>query len=294
MNNMAHISQSRTPEAISIELRKFDIKKFEDTPEYFWDNDPFKTHLINGLSVLFPEGERFFIKSVLAYKKEISDPKLLKDIKEFSAQEAQHTLVHEAMNNLAAKHGYPVEHCEALLRKDLRNFNERGKTNKLARRAALATTVCMEHFTAILAFQVLEHGDEMLEGLHPTVRTLFEWHALEETEHKSVAFDVYEATGGGAIFLRVAMLWSTLFFVLGGLYNTAAMLIHDGNIKKWNTWKTGAQFLFGRKQGFLVRPFKDWLTFFKPGFHPWDQHTGLDFSEALSNMQPYLKQAPAS
>ena len=293
MNPTTASPQSKTPSNIHIELRKFDTSRFEEAPEYFWDNDPFKTHLINGLSVLFPEGERFFIKSVLSYRPSISDPKLLQDIKAFAAQEAQHTLVHEAMNNLAAKHGYPIDELEDMLRTRLRQFNEHGKTNKLAKRAALATTVCMEHFTAILAFQVLQNGDEMLAGLHPSVRTLFEWHALEETEHKSVAFDVYQATGGGAFFLRAAMLWATLAFLIGGLYNIVVLLKPAGNLKKWRTWKTGAQFLFGREQGFLTRSFKDWLTFFKPGFHPWDQHTELDTRQALNNMLPYLKQAVA-
>ena len=75
----------------------------------------------------FPEGERFFIRSVLAYREQISDPKLLQEIREFCAQEAQHTLVHEAMNALAARHGYPVAKLESLVRRDLRRFSNRGK-----------------------------------------------------------------------------------------------------------------------------------------------------------------------
>lgn len=286
--NQAHVSKSKTPDNVNIEIRKFDKASFENSPEYFWDNDPFKTHLINGLSILFPEGERFFIKSVLNYRDQITDEKLLKEIKEFSAQEAQHTLVHEAMNDLAAKHGYPVAECEDAIRQGLHRFLDGAKKNRGVKRAALATTVCMEHFTAILAYQVLSNGDEMLEGLDPNVRSLFEWHAIEETEHKSVAFDVYQATGGGALFLRVALLWSTAMFLFGAFYNVTRLLIHDGNIKKWNTWKTGFKFMFGREQGFLVRPFKDWLAFFKPGFHPWGQHQDLDVTDHLQKLDSYI------
>jgi predicted metal-dependent hydrolase len=281
-------SESRTPESVNIEIRKFDKTSFENTPEYFWDNDPFKTHLINGLSILFPEGERFFIKSVLNYRDRITDEKLLKEVKEFSAQEAQHTLIHEAMNELPLKYGYPVEECEEAVGQGLHTFLEMAKKNKVIKRAALATTVCMEHFTAILAYQVLTNGDEMLEGLDPNVRSLFEWHAIEETEHKAVAFDVYQATGGGAIFLRVALLWSTAMFLFGAFYNITRMLMHDGNIKKWSTWKTGFKFMFGRDQGFLIRPFSDWLAFFKPGFHPWKQHQDLDFANNLSRLDAYI------
>ena len=278
--------QSNTP--VSIEVRKFDPQATQSATEYYFDNDPFKTHFMNGLSILFPEGERFFIRSVLAYRDRISDPKLLKEIKEFAAQEAQHTLVHEAMNELAARHGYPVAKLESLVRRDLRRFSNRGKTNKRARRAALAMTVCMEHFTAILAFQMLTNAHQTQQGLDPNVQALFKWHALEETEHKGVAFDVYQATGGSPFFLRVAMLFSTFFFLLGLFVNLTVLLYCDGSLRKLSTWKTGIQFVFGPRQGFLVRPFRDWLAFFKPGFHPWKQHVDLDTQPTIAGIGAYI------
>lgn len=278
--------QSKTP--VEIPVRRFDPQAAAQAPEYFFANDPFKTHFLNGLSILFPEGERFFIRSVLAYREQVSDPKLLSEIKQFSAQEAQHTLVHEAMNNLAAQHGYPIARMEAINARQLRRFSKRGKNNRFARRAALAITVCLEHFTAILAYQVLTSEHEQFAGLDPSVRALFEWHAVEETEHKAVAFDVYQATGGGPIALRLAMLWATFFFLLGSFVGTTVLLCHDGNIKKWSTWKSGAKYLFGPRNGFLVRPLGDWLAFFKPGFHPWKQHSNLDTQAALNGVREYL------
>ncbi len=286
MGVVESLSQSNTP--VSIEVRKFDPQATQVAAEYFFDNDPFKTHFMNGLSILFPEGERFFIRSVLAYRDRISDPKLLREIKDFCAQEAQHTLVHEAMNGLAARHGYPVAKLESLVRRDLRRFSNRGKTSPRARRAALAMTVCMEHFTAILAFQVLTNAAATQQGLDPAVQALFKWHALEETEHKGVAFDVYQATGGSPVFLRFAMLFSTFFFLLGLFINITVLLFTDGSIRKWSTWKTGVQFVFGPKEGFLVRPFRDWLAFFKPGFHPWKQHTNLDTQTPVAGIAAYI------
>jgi|AntAceMinimDraft_11_1070367.scaffolds.fasta_scaffold00159_26 hypothetical protein len=267
-------NQSNTP--ITIEVRKFDPTATEEARKYFFDNDPFKTHFMNALSILFPEGERFFIRSVLAYRDQIDDPKLLREIKEFCAQEAQHTLVHEAMNNLAARHGAPVAKLEGLVRRDLRAFSKRGQKHAWVRRAALAQTVCMEHFTAILAYQMLTDGEATQQGLDPNVQALFKWHALEETEHKGVAFDVYQATGGGPLALRFSMLLSTFFFLLGLFVNLTVLLYKDGSLWKWSTWKTGFKFLLGPRHGFLTRPFFDWLAFFKPGFHPWKQHKDLD------------------
>jgi len=280
---------SRTP--VEIVVRKFDSGCAAEAPEYFFDNDPFKTHFLNGLSVLFPEGERFFIRSVLAYRDRVEDQKLLADIKAFCAQEAQHTLVHEAMNDLASRHDYPMKKIEAYNARGLRQLSKRAKTSPFARRLALAITVCMEHFTAILAYQVLAGDEGQFEGLHPGVRALFEWHAVEETEHKAVAFDVYQATGGGPIALRFTMLLASFLFLFGAFFSTAWLLISDGNIKRWATYKSAASFLFGRKHGFLVRPARDWLAFFKPGFHPWKQHRDLDIEEKIDTVSGFLASA---
>ena len=282
--------QSKTPDNITIQPRKFDLKAFEKIPEYYFDNDPFKTHFFNGLSLLFPEGERFFIKSVLAYRDDITDPKLLKEIKEFSAQEAQHTLVHEALNGIAKRHGYPTEKLEGRLRFLLRNFIERGKTSPRTKRAALAMTVALEHFTAIIAYQALTHK-KIFKGIEPPVLALFQWHAVEETEHKAVAFDVYQAIGGSYIHLRLRMLIATFFFTVYGLVHTITFLRKDGNIKKWSTWKSAASYLFGREVGFYRIIFKDWLAFFNPKFHPWKQHKNLDLGSTNSIFTQYLKPA---
>ena len=278
--------QSNTP--VAIEVRKFDPAATQDTTEYFFDNDPFKTHFVNALSIIFPEGERFFIRSVLAYRDQISDPKLLREIKDFCAQEAQHTLVHEALNELATRHGYPVAKLEALLRRDLRRFSNGGKKHAGIRRAALAMTVCMEHFTAILAYQALTNAEATHQGLDPAVAALLQWHALEETEHKGVAFDVYHASNGSPVFLRIAMLLATTLFLLRLCVYVTVLLAKDGSLWKGATWKSGLQFVFGPRQGFLVRPFRDWLAFFKPGFHPWKQHVDLDTQGAVAGIGAYI------
>jgi uncharacterized protein len=278
--------QSFTPVAIAV--RKFDPTATQNVAQYFFDNDPFKSNFINALSIIFPEGERFFIRSVLAFRDQISDPKLLSEIKDFCAQEAQHTLVHEALNEIATRHGYPVAKLESWLRRDLRRFSNGGKKHAWIRRAALGMTVCMEHFTAILAYQVLTNAAATRQGLDPSVDALLTWHALEETEHKGVAFDVYQATNGSPLALRFTMLLATTLFMVRLCLYTTVLLVKDGSIRNWSTWKTGAQFVFGPRNGFLVRPWRDWLAFFKPGFHPWKQHRELDVRPAVADIEGYL------
>jgi uncharacterized protein len=148
--------------------------------------------------------------------------------------------------------------------------------------------VCMEHFTAILAYQVLTNAAATHEGLDPAVETLLTWHALEETEHKGVAFDVYQATNGSPVFLRIIMLVATSLFMLRLCVYVTVLLVKDGSIRQWSTWKTGVKFVFGPRQGFLVRPLRDWLAFFKPGFHPWKQHRDLDTQAAVAEIGAYI------
>ena len=43
---------------------------------------------------------------------------------------------------------------------------------------------------------------QLLEGAHPAMVALWKWHAAEENEHKNVAFDVYKAAGGSAVYRK--------------------------------------------------------------------------------------------
>src|SRR4029079_15061731 len=60
----------------------------------------------------------------------------------------------------------------------------------------LALTAALEHFTATLAELLLTDEDARAMFGEPAARDLFVWHALEESEHKAGAFDVYRAAGG--------------------------------------------------------------------------------------------------
>jgi predicted metal-dependent hydrolase len=146
----------------------------------------------------------------------------------------------------------------------------------------------MEHFTAILAYQLLTNAEVTQQGLDPAVQTLFKWHAVEETEHKGVAFDVYQATDGSPVFLRFAMFLSSFSFLLGLFINLTVLLYKDRSLFKWSTWKTGITFCFGPRQGFLTRPCRDWLAFFKPGFHPWKQHRDFDIQRYADELGAYV------
>jgi len=166
-------------------------ESIQDMPVHFAkDGDLLRSHLIAGLSALFPDGEDFFVRSVRHYRDRITDPVLKRQVAGFIGQEATHGREHRVLNDRFAELGYPTKGVERLTKRML------GIRSRYAPASAnLAATAALEHFTATLAEAVLSNPAVNEEIGHPGVRNLFLWHALEESEHKAVAFDVYRAMG---------------------------------------------------------------------------------------------------
>ncbi|MFN8019023.1 MAG: metal-dependent hydrolase [Acidimicrobiales bacterium] len=185
------IEQSSNPQRI-VPTRRISFEEtLEDLPKHFAkDGDLLRSHLTATLSALFPDGEDFFVRSVRHYRKQIADPALKQQVNGFIGQEAMHGREHRAFNARLAELGYPTKKIEAMVRWGL------GARSKYAPAAAnLALTAALEHFTATLAEALLANPDLAEELGEAGVRDLFLWHALEESEHKAVAFDVYKAVG---------------------------------------------------------------------------------------------------
>lgn len=242
----------------------------QDLPKYYFDNSPFKTHLLNALSITFPHGERFFIDSVKHYKDQITDPSQLEAITVFVKQENWHRYAHQQYNTWLAAQGLPAKHLEDLTLAKLEWTKE-----KLGNRGCLSVTASMEHITAIFAEHLLTHP-ELLDSMHPHFRQIWTWHSIEEIEHKAVAMDTLNAIGGGS--RRKAMIVATLNFVWDISKNTIALLRADNQLYKWRTICDAASLLFGFKNGIVTKLISPWLTFMKKDFHP-RQH---DNTELLS------------
>ncbi len=223
------------------------------------------TQFFNTLSIFFPAGERFFIQSVRNYREEITDAQLKEQISAFIGQEGFHTREHEAYNEALTAAGMPNDALDKIVVEIL----EIGK--KFPRPMQLAFTVSLEHLTAVLGDMLLSNP-ELLEEADKHYAAIWNWHAIEETEHKAVCFDAYEQTvgkGSKAYAMRVAafiianaVFWSVFvpFYV--------AMLNRSGNAFDVKGWLKITNLLAGRP-GIMRRVFPDWLDFFRPSFHPW-------------------------
>ena len=175
------------------------------------------THMANGLNLLFPAGERFFVRSVRHYLERIDDPQLREDIKGFSGQEGLHAYAHERYFEALEKQGYEIRGFLKFYEKFAYGFVEKIAPAELR----LAATAACEHFTATMAANALaREADGTMVVQDPTMRALFLWHAVEEIEHRAVAFDVLQAVNPN-YELRVAGL-AVAASLLFGLWMIAA------------------------------------------------------------------------
>ena len=241
------------------------------------------SQFLNTLSLFFPVGERFFIDSVRHYRDLVQDdPELKAAVTAFIGQEAMHGREHEEYNDYVNQAGVPVRAQEKIVAALLSRLQKR--TPKAFQ---LSGTVALEHLTAILADGLLSLP-EILEGADEGYKALWNWHALEETEHKAVAFDVYQLAVGkddqlSAYALRCSalVLSTSIFFALFlpfYLNNVRA----SGGLLDLRGWRAVARHSIGRR-GIFRYTARAWLDWFRPGFHPWD-HDNREYLEQVDEL----------
>ena len=203
-------AQSSSDRVITTRRLRFDFRR-DTVPRYFVDDNIVGSHLVALASATFPRGEDFFVHSVRNYRDRITDPVLKKQVGGFIGQESVHGREHEEFNELLWKYGYPTLIVDKMTEVGL-GFRAKLPGNK----AKLAMTAALEHYTATFAASLL--ADDHAERYMPAdeVRQFWAWHAMEESEHKAVAFDVYRAVGGSER-MRVIVMNAVTVGVLAGL-----------------------------------------------------------------------------
>ncbi|MDJ0940735.1 MAG: metal-dependent hydrolase [Woeseiaceae bacterium] len=257
------MQQSRSPKDHTISPRRssFDLRAALARD---WHGDSaFRTAWFNALSMMVPYGERFFIDSVNEFLDEIDDPRLTSEVHAFLVQEANHLRQHRAVNKLLCDvRGYDMQAIEGPI---LRRAEWTRRKVPAIRR--LAGTAANEHLTAVLVADMLRH-DDLFRDADPGMAELWYWHGVEEIEHKSVAFDVYQAAGGSLKDRRLVQIFGTIFFLSGTFRILCLMLKHDGKLWSLHEWASGFKFLFV-KPGLLRRAFVPYFRFLRKDFHPW-------------------------
>lgn len=247
-----------------IKVRKMDLRFADAMPERWFDDNAMLTATLSALAVSFPAGERFFIASVRHFLPKITDPSLREAVHAFIGQEAHHTKEHVAFNRFLAEKGLPVERMERFLTAGITRL-QRTSTPE----ANLARTAALEHFTAILAGSLLEHP-EALDMMPDEVAKLWAWHAIEEIEHRSVAFDVYQSCVGDEALRRRMMAVVTVMFLTMNTLRSGVLFRAMGGLREPRAALKALDLMWGRP-GVFRKVIPQYREYFREGFHP-SQH----------------------
>jgi hypothetical protein len=260
------MARSITPSDLTITPRDRRFGRQAKTERWWLGGDPVATSVYNALSATFPKGEAFFVESVRRFR-EGAEPRLAAEIKAFTTQEVMHSREHVAFNRRAHEAGYNLAPLEAQVDYRLDIVRQRHPI------ASLAATMALEHFTAILAHELL-HDPRHLAGADAETAAMWRWHAIEEIEHKGVAYDTWlHATRDWPRFKRwkvkaKVMLLVTYNFVVDRTAGALELLRQDG-IRGPRAWAGLFWFMMVRP-GMFRKVLGAWASYFMPRFHPWN------------------------
>lgn len=262
----------------SFPVRRMNFE-FESVPEYWMNGSAGLTHFMTALSALFPAGEMFFIDSVRAVRQHPSikdNAELQKEISAFIGQEAMHTQEHEGFNGSAQKYGHDVatldRYTDRAIQATRKVFAFLGKPVGITQEMVdLTATTALEHFTATIASQLLvnNHIQELMSD--ETMKTMWLWHAIEENEHKAVAYDVFEGVFGKGVksyLLRTGSLvaaMAILFCVQS--YFVFRLLKQDKQLNR-AALKDIYTYAYSPSKGIITGMAREMIMYFKLGFHP--------------------------
>jgi predicted metal-dependent hydrolase len=277
-----------TPPDLTITPRDRRFGREAATPRLWHGGRVEATAIYNALSATFPIGEAYFVESVRAFRSD-APAKLAEEIKGFTTQEAIHSREHDAFNRRAADAGYDLSKLEQRVTERLAITKSRPPI------VNVAATMALEHFTAILAHQLLANPRH-LEGAEPEAADLWRWHAVEEIEHKGVAYDTWLfATRGWPRYKRwkvkaKVMLLVTRNFLVDRTAGSLELMRQDGvtGLKAWWLLMT---YLWVRP-GMFRKIGGAWLSYFLPRFHPWnidDRHLLGAYAAIASGTEPRRK-----
>lgn len=288
------MKQSKSPE--SIKVRRINFGHQNQSEKYWAKNNPFITHFLNSLHSVFPDGEKLFIRSVKYFQNEITDKNLKERVKRFIGQEMQHATQHQHYWKTLDKWGLQGTEFTDWYAKDAYDRNEGlllgtgamffGK--RFADKMSLSVTSALEHYTAILAEVAFENSDQFFDRVDEDMTRLLQWHAAEEIEHKSVAFDVMQNVAGVSYIERVIGFAIATFFL--NYYIALGMIwyvTHDKEIQLKDVPGYLAEWLpeLGTMFFGVARKAADYLV---PGFHPEDSDNDQLAEEFFRSYHRYL------
>jgi predicted metal-dependent hydrolase len=213
-----------------IVVRRLPFEFPDDIQPHWIPGNPEFAHMANGASVVMPYLEPFLIRSLRDGLAQVKDPQLLADGASFIGQEGQHFRAHRRFNDLLKAKGYEeLAEVEALME---RRYAQLGRRSL---RTRLAYTAGFESMTLGMTKWLINDRVALFANADPRVASLILWHMVEETEHKCVAFDVYQAVCGAYLPRAFGVFHGTLDVMRFSMHAYRAMLRKDG---LWYQWRS--------------------------------------------------------
>jgi predicted metal-dependent hydrolase len=239
---------------------RFDVSKVQ---KYWVNNDPWTTHWWNAILAAVPEGERWVMQAVRRNMLKLDDPQVRKAAIDFIKQEHYHAREGDVLNDALRAQGVAIDSVESSFLK-IRGLIEKYFSDGMQ----LSMVAAFEHFTGTISSVFVDHP-ELFEGMDPAVASMMAWHMIEETEHKSVSYDVFQDAVGSYPKRIAGLAIATLVFTIMTEYQRLYLVYKDGQLFNWRSALRALSFQFVYP-GVMRRLASRYLPYYLPGFHPWD------------------------
>jgi uncharacterized protein len=286
--------ENQTP-IIPIRHMKFDFDPEKLDHKFYMDAELASAYFAS-LSIFLTRGEDLVIDTARYHRDFITDPLLKQRVTSLIGQEAIHSKMHEELNEAYLIRDLPVK----LFRTWAGWAFEYG-FERLPQPMKLSLMAGIEHFTAVLAEYMMNHEEIFFRSQDEKQRAIWMWHMLEESEHKDIAFDVFQELSNSYL-LRIAGFFPALITILV-LISAASFLVpfyrnpkNLISLRYWADIPYNFRLIFGLKDGVYGSSFKHIFDYLRPDFHPNDHDTSefLEYyKEKLLNpetgiLTPYL------
>lgn len=253
----------------AIPVRRLDVDFGAIQPRrHLIEDDKFQSHVLATLSAVFPIGEDFFVDAVKAYRKDIAHHERLRPlVKGFIGQESMHGREHRDLNERLEELGYPTAAIERGIAAVLTLLKTQPRSMQLA------VTAAAEHLTATIAHTILvDGGMQALFDENPQLGALLEWHAVEELEHKDVAFDLLAEVDGRYVVRAAGMVVTAATL---GVYVAASVAVAMAADRRRIRPREVPRLVrnFRRQQMLSLTTLARSVRYLRPGFHPNDDDT---------------------
>jgi predicted metal-dependent hydrolase len=157
-----------------------------------------------GISMTLPYLEPYLVRTMRQALEHCTDPKVAQEVRQFIGQEAQHYRQHAVLNDMIRSINPEMEGLRAIeeqLEVDYQRF-----TNTKSLKFNLAYAEGFEAVT--FAGGCANFRNRVFDRLNTIQNSdllrLFIWHALEEIEHSTVSFNIYDHLYGDYLYRLVA------------------------------------------------------------------------------------------